>query len=180
MSDKAKETSKVAFSHDSMSTDLNPRPEKVGRLAKMFSTVPKTIATIVILILIIILVIHVKGNSESYPLQRGDLIRRTFTPRPAFSGEYITITKHSWEGKQNYDPTRAIVATMLTPGTWWQVRVDGKDCNVFDLYPADWNPEEALYLPPGNLLEWRIHPTANSNRVSQAKVLVQIVPRTRL
>ncbi len=68
-----------------------------------------------------------------------------------------TITEDQWVGVTCLKSNMRITAKILTPGVWWQVRFDGDDRKIFDLYPRDWTSNKMLVITNSyNTQEWRI------------------------
>ena len=86
----------------------------------------------------------------------------------------MPINDYQWHGVQCLQSGMRITSRILTPGVWWQVRFDGDDRTIMDLYPKDWKGLHMLVITNSyNLQEWRIKPGSTN---THALVAWEITP----
>ncbi len=95
--------------------------------------------------------------------------------QPAYQNP-MPINDYQWHGVQCLQQNMRITSRILTPGVWWQVRFDGDDRTIMDLYPKDWKGQHMLVVTNSyNLQEWRIKPGSTN---THALVAWEITPDT--
>lgn len=85
-----------------------------------------------------------------------------------------TIRQGEWNGVTSIDSSKTTVWKMMTPNTFWRVRLDRDDNKIFICYPANWDQSSHLKLPPSNIVEWDIKPGQST---SQAMVAWEILDK---
>jgi len=78
------------------------------------------------------------------------------------------INDHEWHGKV-LTPGKRIEAWILTPGVWWQARLDNDDNKIYTLHPASYNTNDSFVFPKQfNVIDWRIKPGQSKKEGSVA------------
>jgi len=129
-------------------------------------------------------IVEVEGHPGQYRVRgvQPQTVQGTQNPQTSVAANQTTyqnpmpINDWQWNGVQCFQGGMRITWHILTPGVWWQVRFDGDDRTIMDLYPKDWKARQLLVITNSyNLQEWRIRPGSTN---THALVAWEITPDT--
>ena len=129
-------------------------------------------------------IVEVEGHPGQYRVRgvQPQTVQGTQNPQTSVAANQTTyqnpmpINDWQWNGVQCFQGGMRITWHILTPGVWWQVRFDGDDGTIMDLYPKDWKSRQMLVITNSyNLQEWRVKPGSTN---THALVAWEITPDT--